>query len=121
MADVHRTPFPLRVQLPRRSFDSRGADRGVREPENAGDGITRSRWSVRLAAFSSRRKKGGDQGAYRGRSNVCCVFTVEAWQFPSPASGRFACWISKSLPSDYENEAARWAQRRSFRLEFGFH
>src|ERR1700687_818133 len=114
MSDVHRTPLPLRIQLPRRSFDSRGTDRGVREPGNASDGITRSRWSVRFAALSSRRKKGQDQGAYRGRGDVF------PWG-PSSASGRFARWISKSLPPDYENEIARWAKRRSLRLEFRFH
>src|ERR1017187_346265 len=75
--DVRLTPFPLRVQLPRRGFDSRGIDRGVREPGNAGDGITRSRRSVRLAPLPSRRKKGGDQGAHWGGSDVRCVFTTE--------------------------------------------
>src|SRR6266849_2369827 len=122
VTNVHRTPFPLRVQLSRRGFYSRGTDRGVRESGNAGDGIARSRWSVRLTAFPSRRKKGGNQGAYRGRSNVCCVFiTKTPWWISSSASGRFARWISKSLPLDYQNEAAGWTKRRSLGVQFGFH
>src|SRR4029077_13570034 len=96
--------------------------RGVREPGNAGDGIARSRWSVRLATFPSRRKKGEDQGAYWGRGDVCRVFTTETpWWISSPASGCLARWISKSLPLDYKNEVAGWAKRRSLRLEVGFH
>jgi hypothetical protein len=37
------------------------------------------------------------------------------------AAGCFARWLSKSLPPDYENEIARWAQRRSLCGGSGFY
>src|SRR5580658_6983393 len=72
--DVHGTPFPLRIQFSRRSFDSRRTNLCVRKLGDAGPCIARSRWSVRLAALSSRRKKSEDQGAYWGGGDVCCIF-----------------------------------------------
>jgi hypothetical protein len=44
--------------------------------------------------------------------------SVSPWWIPSSAAGCLARRISKSLPPDYENEVARWAQRRSLRVEF---
>src|ERR1019366_6616384 len=51
-AHVSRTPYPVGIQLPRRSFGSRGVGRGVPLPCNACNGAARSRRRLWRCALS---------------------------------------------------------------------
>ena len=107
-------------QLPRGSFGSRRNGRGVRPVPDAGNGLTRSRWSLWRAAFLSGGQEAEGQGAYRSRDHVAFLLPSDPTssfvgyadsqqpECDTPSSAlRFSRRLSESLPPGHPNEVAR--------------